>query len=287
MAAKPIFSVNTLGKHAYHILQDEKGASVIGVTSRGIFLQSSSGHVIFLSLEHYRGPLTVNLPPSFQKQHFPASGDSIRLDFPRILLNSVTLLINDAAEIREPPIMIFPSGEMLDVKQRAASFCVELLRENRDSFFAPLLKIAADNSLQSGEKSDHIRSWLDANGPDKKEPKKDFLKRFIGFGSGLTPSGDDFICGYLLVEYYFGSSQHATEDILQAAISRTTALSASLIACAAEGMADERIMRTLKYFASGIPDAHKTKEELLSYGSSSGMDSLAGMLAAIYLNASN
>ena len=287
MTVKPVFSVNILGKYVYQILQDEKEALVIGVTSRGIFLQTSSGHVIFLSLEHYRGPLTINLPPSLQKHLLPASGDSVRLNFPKISTNSVTLLINDAAIIWESPITIFPDGEMLDVQHRAASFCIELLRESRDSPFAPLLKIAADNSLQSGEKSDHIRSWLDANGPDKKEPKKDFLKRFIGFGSGLTPSGDDFICGYLLVEYYFGSSQHATEDILQAAISRTTALSASLIACAAEGMADERIMRTLKYFASGIPDAHKTKEELLSYGSSSGMDSLAGTLAAIYLNASN
>jgi hypothetical protein len=61
-------------------------------------------------------------------------------------------------------------------------------------------------------------------------------------------------------------------------------LSASLLACAAMGSADERLMHALGFLLEGKGNITKITEELLCYGSSSGIETLAGMVAALYFN---
>jgi len=49
------------------------------------------------------------------------------------------------------------------------------------------------------------------------------------------------------------------------------------------GMADERLMNLLRWVAQDAGDRSKIQKELLSYGSSSGIDTFVGMLAALLL----
>ena len=99
-----------------------------------------------------------------------------------------------------------------------------------------------------------------------------------------SPAGDDFISGYLLVRSYQQSEKVGNvEQLIELAYQKTTSLSANLIACAAQGAADERLLNMLRFLATGEGDLEEIREELLSYGSSSGIDSLAGMLTALYL----
>ena len=116
------------------------------------------------------------------------------------------------------------------------------------------------------------------------------LEGLLGLGGGLTPSGDDFICGYLLAVYYLmqrfdylKTQNNVTNRLTSKAHAKTTSLSATLIRCAAQGKADERVLNALRWIAGGVGEIDKINKELQSYGSSSGVDTLAGMLAALLL----
>ena len=54
-------TVRVLGRPAREMLQGAGQLTVLGVTSRGAFLQTAAGSVCFLSQERWRGPLTANL----------------------------------------------------------------------------------------------------------------------------------------------------------------------------------------------------------------------------------
>ncbi len=56
--------VGFLGHSVSRFLQQKGYATIIGVTSKGIFLQNDAGQVWFLSREPFRGPLTLNLEVS-------------------------------------------------------------------------------------------------------------------------------------------------------------------------------------------------------------------------------
>jgi hypothetical protein len=114
------------------------------------------------------------------------------------------------------------------------------------------------------------------------------LEGFLGRGSGLTPSGDDLVMGVLLVLSRWGSARTPAIDLealarslLLAARRSTTALSAGLIECAAAGQTDERLTLALDGIVSGTVEVDRCAQALRGWGSSSGLDALAGMAVAL------
>jgi hypothetical protein len=110
------------------------------------------------------------------------------------------------------------------------------------------------------------------------------LQEFMGRGSGLTPSGDDLTLGVLLALSRWGGCLAPVIDLpalierlLPAARRQTTALSACLIECAAAGQADERLVSALDGIVTGTQEIERLAAGLRGWGSSSGIDALAGM----------
>lgn len=100
------------------------------------------------------------------------------------------------------------------------------------------------------------------------------LEDLLGRGPGLTPSGDDVVLGLLLAEARWGLVRH--EYLVPLAQRRTTTLSANLIALAARGDADERLLELVDWVAAGGP----TPEEFLRWGAHSGEAVLQGVRLA-------
>ena len=114
------------------------------------------------------------------------------------------------------------------------------------------------------------------------------LMDLIGLGRGLTPSGDDMVAGLLLALNRWREAlrpETGVEDINRSveewARLHTTALSATLIKCAARGLASERLIHALDSIMTGTPSLDDSLPPLLQWGASSGMDSLLGMAVAI------
>ena len=89
--------------------------------------------------------------------------------------------------------------------------------------------------------------------------------------------------GELLVrglELFVEVLQDLNRRLVAAAYERTTRLSANLIECAALGESDERLLNVVDCILTGSPPVAECLPELLTWGSSSGVDALAGMAVA-------
>jgi len=65
---------------------------------------------------------------------------------------------------------------------------------------------------------------------------EDVVRRLLGVGPGLTPSGDDVLAGVLVAAWSFGlAAGHLRTAVLDAAPAGTTDLSAALLRCAGRG----------------------------------------------------
>jgi hypothetical protein len=122
----------------------------------------------------------------------------------------------------------------------------------------------------------------------------------VGAGPGLTPSGDDLLCGVLLALRLAGRVDDLA--LLWAAVSpllaATTSLSAALLAEAAEGYAAPPVVRLASALAEEVPAVGDTSAvgdtpgadrppvealvaEVLAIGHSSGAELLAGLAGTL------
>jgi hypothetical protein len=120
----------------------------------------------------------------------------------------------------------------------------------------------------------------------------DRVGTLVGAGPGLTPSGDDVLCGVLLgLRVHPRGSAALVDELWRAVAPRlttTTMLSAALLREAAEGYAAEPVMRLLERLAGrGSADVTVSEEvtaaahEALAIGHTSGADLLGGLAGCL------
>lgn len=112
------------------------------------------------------------------------------------------------------------------------------------------------------------------------------LRELAGLGPGLTPSGDDFICGVFAAFRATGAWYHPAVAPLIHDLThlgeRTHPLSAAFINCAAEGYVSQIILNFCTSDQSIFNPADMAGE-FERIGHSSGVDSLCGMAYALKL----
>ena len=108
----------------------------------------------------------------------------------------------------------------------------------------------------------------------------------VGAGPGLTPSGDDVLCGVLLGMRLHGPESAALVPLLWREIERrlpaTTSISAALLTEAAQGYAVPSVVRLTEAML-GADDVlvAQAAGEVLTIGHSSGSDLLGGLLGSL------
>ncbi len=122
------------------------------------------------------------------------------------------------------------------------------------------------------------------------------VRGLVGVGRGLTPSGDDALCGILLTlgalddppaRLALTAVREAVHDVLSA----TTSLSASLLVAAGAGYAVPDVVRLVTLLAGAptvggadlhdLHDFHDLVGRVLAIGHSSGRDLLSGVAGAL------
>jgi len=111
------------------------------------------------------------------------------------------------------------------------------------------------------------------------------VRALVGHGQGLTPTGDDVLCGVLLA-VRSAATADGWEDSLRLHIARrwaaTTSLSAMLLRDAADGYAVPDVARLVDHLfgAASDPASLGLIARVLDIGHTSGADLLAGVLGA-------
>jgi hypothetical protein len=285
-------SAASVGDRAWGAFESTLSGSVIGVTSGGVFIRAGADQIVFISRLEYRSPLTITLrggKPMFQHLELGmlAKFKSNRLVFPK-----PGLVITAAPTARWfPPL---PTIDLADISgglsKRLRDLGSRVLKKKSDvglSILLPaLLQQPHDGMVMSleGEKALAAHSKLRKGGFSS---FGETLISLLGLGRGLTPSGDDLLVGFLLTLNRWQDILTVSFDvdglnrqIIAEAFQTTTHLSANLIACAAGGAADERLLDGLDYIVTGHGNPELIADRLADMGSSSGADSLVGILFA-------
>jgi len=108
----------------------------------------------------------------------------------------------------------------------------------------------------------------------------DFVTARIGRGDGLTPYGDDVLCGWLAIHRAAGLATPGVDDAVRAVLGRTTLLSATLLDCALHG---EVVPEFAAYVAALGTDRERAATDTLArIGHSSGRGLLEGARLALH-----
>jgi hypothetical protein len=107
------------------------------------------------------------------------------------------------------------------------------------------------------------------------------VSSLVGAGQGLTPSGDDFLSGFMAALRTLGSPALASAlgQAIETNLAATGEISASLLHCAVEGFWPEPLLDLADALAAeNEPAALRALEGLLGLGHSSGADMASGFL---------
>lgn len=113
------------------------------------------------------------------------------------------------------------------------------------------------------------------------------LAKFIGLGIGLTPSGDDFLCGFLAVFQRINLTKNVfyqtlTEQIQQN-LDKTNLISARFLECALMQQFSSTVLAFLNLNESKSINLSHIQTQFEKIGHSSGMDTLFGIYYACEL----
>jgi hypothetical protein len=293
---KKRYQAVSIGNIAHESLATEQEGSVMGITSRGIFIKTADKWLKFLSYEDYRGPLTINLPFSEASLLPIDQGTKVLTSLNMIIIPeaSVEISIQDS-EVWQPQSFSVPAMPRDERRSRLISVAKRIPEGKKDAGLAPLLprllNIADQVDTRHPEYTTLGRNILQLQGEVKSAPGIPPLNsviKLLGSGAGLTPSGDDFVIGLLLAfnrwkEAFFDlpDLEDFNQQIVDAAYHKTTTLSANLIECAARGLGNERLIETLDWLVGGHDREPGISDGLLSWGNSSGIDVLAGYVVAL------
>lgn len=267
-----------IGHVAYKTLQTETDADGWGNTSKGFFMITDNKKVLFISSQTFKGPLTINTNEKLPERQILSHDTHILLspNQIRFIQSDLEVRINPQTRVWSPTV------------QNKLNFNLEAFI-TRSNLIECKMITQLSNNHQARKDQANINDKLKSALSSRNEITiHESLSNLLGYGEGLTPSGDDYICGFLLAAHAWKeilftgfTLQKIIRKIVDVAQEKTTTLSANLIDCAASGSADERIIRCINWLNSGGRPPAAIIEELLSYGSSSGLDTLAGILTFI------
>lgn len=102
------------------------------------------------------------------------------------------------------------------------------------------------------------------------------LTNLIGLGIGLTPSGDDFLCGFLagliFMNLWDTPFSYTLRQAILCNLSRTNEISSAFLSCALH-----RQFGTAVHMLRNFPKSSEILPQFLAIGHSSGLDTLCGI----------
>lgn len=289
-----IFSAACIGSVAFETIHREKAGIIQGVTSRGIFVKTLSRWLVFISFEGYPSPLSINLPGAMQSDFPVHPGMQVGITPGGMIFTDTgpSIAVQNLGAWQPSPVTSAPLP-VTDRRHRLVTASQIVIESSQPGGLSTLLPEML-SLPSSGDASPivnlprlqnilKLRNWPQETVPVAK------LVEVLGTGPGLTPSGDDFMIGFLLAVTRWHTLfpgwdlEPFQQQIIRAAYQRTTTLSANLIECAAQGLADQRLINALDWLVSGAGPGEQIIQELLAWGSSSGEDVFVGFAFALML----
>jgi hypothetical protein len=199
--------IRHIGSAAMEVLASEKTATIFSITSRGIFLLLNNNRMIFLSFENSPGPLTATL--SGGKHFFSnlAQKGTVYISRHGIQFPDSDINISTSkASVWDPSL---PSDHPINPEERLSlirQLALDAYQSNAEVGICRMLPALVGFEQGDGNLDNYyqgiwrkIRKIRDQLAHRDLIPLIQTLLSLLGMGSGLTPSGDDFAIGLLLL----------------------------------------------------------------------------------------
>jgi hypothetical protein len=293
-------SINQIGSFAQQVLERSESALITGIASRGIYLQPKGDWTLYISQENFRGPLTLNLAEGSYRLEKIKAGHSAQFSPGEIHFPDSEIIISlEGAKIWHPHKIDSKTNDLPGDLEPVLALASKIAPEN------PYLPLLSRNPQEIpgvqviGDRIHKLQKSLIARDP---ELMANQAIKLLGLGPGLTPLGDDFLLGVVLTlnrwghildpqkpgqernsssDQDFNMTESLNQIIQENSHVKTTRISASLLDCAMEGAADERLLAVLDGLFSGTPIAQSDLRNMLRWGNSSGITVLAGIISVL------
>ena len=285
---RPVTSISIWGAQAQRFCKCRASARVVAVFARSFHLEADGDFVCIGDASIGRGPLNAIVELAgwaWVARHLPAVGAEACIGEGTMQCGRVALVTAAACSWLPPPWPHNAEREALiaaleDLERLA---CGEAPVDGiaRVALMDPACVPASALARVARPRIARLREWLGVRlARPMREPAPLDL---VGLGSGLTPSGDDLLCGALVALHAIGQVDAAHD--LYAAISKaarhaTSPLSAAFLRAAAEGQSSEPLHETIIALLENQNVAHPL-EAVARIGHTSGWDALAGAVLVL------
>ena len=285
---RPVTSISIWGAHAQRFCERHARARVVAVFARSFHLEADGDFICIGDTSIGSGPLNaiVDLAGwAWVARHLPPVGAAVQIGDGAMQCDRITLITAAASSWLPPP---WPGNAerialtfALQGLARLASEKAPLDGIARVAWTGPASLPVSALERVARARIVRVREWLGARleRPLREPAPLDLL----GLGSGLTPSGDDLLCGALVALHAIGQVEAA--DDLGAAITAaaglaTSPLSAAFLRAAAEGQSSEPLHEIIIALLENRSIA-RPLDAVARIGHTSGWDALAGAVLVL------
>lgn len=254
---------------ANNLLKTYNEWTVHSIYRKTVNLQNGSN---LIALQANHSPLSpISLITSYDEDTFA--------ELPFVIAQKVNISNLDLSSTEFFNTQLTPSPEIICEMTPVIKKVIESSQANGfNLIFSKSPKVNDDFLLLAASKKlEEITLLLKAQ---KWQESSEKLTSLIGLGIGLTPSGDDFLCGFLAGMILKGKDQHPLYTLLRQSIlnslERTNPISQAFLHCACQ---KQFSLTTCNIKNS--PSFDRLFQDIQSIGHSSGADTLCGVFLAV------
>ncbi|HEY5828348.1 MAG TPA: DUF2877 domain-containing protein [Hyphomicrobiaceae bacterium] len=277
------------GPHARRFATRHCVGRIAAVFERSLHIEANGDFLCLGDASIGRGPLNAFVSTEAWARlgrAVPPVGSTVLVDHRRFRIGPASINIAEAKLWRPAPWPQAPDRRRVaEGVDRFTQLCVA--RAPGDGLARMVLAptVGSGTALErvALPRIGRMRAWLDACRfpPAHHTPPVDLL----GLGPGLTPSGDDVLCGALVALHAVGRADALgllARAIDKAAPAATSRLSGAFLRAAAEGLGAEPLHETICELLSGRAESLARHLEALGHiGHTSGWDALAGAVLVL------
>ena len=281
--------VAIVGRRAVDTLRAHDRGHVFAVFQRSFYVRFEDDLVCFGPLALRAGPLNALYegPVSWPERRLAPDVDVVR-DGTSLRIDGRVRIDFADAQIWTPPIG--PRAIDNAILRVGLARLTASVTRRAPGGFGPLLCASYSALTAKGDRLldasapaiASLRAWLSTTLGGGQDPPPD-VDALIGLGGGLTPSGDDYLCGIMAALNYFAhgaSASRLANVLLPRAARETNLVSQAYLRCAAAGEASIVLFDVLECLLQA--NQHLLEERLDAVdavGHTSGWDCLAGAVA--------
>lgn len=267
---------------------------VMGISSKGIFLRCGD-NILFITDALYKSPFNLYVP-GFDRlmstlamnERFVVTQGSLHF------IDSDTRIVMENAEVwtPKPPLAITTEQP---VRQQQVTILLDQIARIDPKKGWIFLHTEKGKAVDSADYAvtrivDNTRKFMNGFQQNALQRCLEASGSLFGLGGGLTPSGDDWLTGFLLYQTRYHQAENKSSSFLDElstllqdmAFKKTTTISANRILAARRGWAEEPFLEVIDtLFEKGKVFPEGLTELLVRFGHSSGVDTTLGIASGV------